>query len=175
MEDAWYYNDVMLLSEKNIVSGDGTGAFSPNNNVTREQFLKMLILATGIDAEEGENTFADVDENAWYKPYVLKAKNFGIVNGISDSEFGIGRNITRQDMAVMIARIIDKLNVKTTEIETDKFADENSISDYAKDSVGFMKSIGLIEGYNNEFRPLDNLTRAESATIIAKFIREFDF
>lgn len=175
LEDDWYYNDVMLLSEKAIVSGDGTGKFMPDSNVTREQFLKMLMLACGIDTEEGENTFDDVPEDAWYKPYVLKAKNFGIVNGISTTEFGIGNNITRQDMAVMIARITDKLDVEVEVTETPAFADDSEVSDYAKASVNFMKAIGLIEGYNNEFRPLDNLTRAESATIIAKIIREFDF
>lgn len=47
------------------------------------------------------------------------------------------------------------------------------VSSYAKDSVKFMKSIGLIEGYNNQFRPKDNLTRAEAATIISKFIKNF--
>ncbi len=61
----------------------------------------MIIEATGIEAEEAENTFADVGDE-WYKEYVLKAKNLGIVNGVSDTEFGIGSNITRQDMAVMI-------------------------------------------------------------------------
>ena len=174
-ESDWYFNDVKLLSEKAIVSGDGTGNFMPNNNITREQFLKMLMLACEIDTTESENTFGDVIDDAWYKPYVLKAKNIGIVNGISETEFGIGSNITRQDMAVMIARTIEKLGIETNAIESDKFVDENKVADYAKESVEFMKSIGLIEGYNNEFRPLDNLTRAETATIIAKIIRKFDF
>ena len=121
------------------------------------------------------NTFEDVNSDAWYKPYVLKAKKLGIVNGVSETEFGVGVNISRQDMAVMIARTIDKLDVETDKIEVDEFADEKSVSDYAKDSVELMKSIGLIEGYNNEFRPLDNLTRAEAATIIAKIIKNYDF
>ena len=137
--------------------------------------LSDICFACSLDAAETENTFTDVPEDAWYKPYVLKAKNAGIVNGVSETEFGIGTNITRQDMAVMIARTIEKLNIETNVIETDEFADEKYVSDYAKTSVEFMKSIGFIEGYNNEFRPLDNLTRAESATIIAKIIRGFDF
>ena len=99
------------MTEKGIVSGDDTGKFNPNDNITREQFLKMLVEAAGIETDEAENTFADV-KDAWYKPYVLKAKNFGIVNGISDTEFGIGSNITRQDMAVMITRTIEN-NIAT--------------------------------------------------------------
>ena len=161
------------MTEKEIVSGDGTGKFAPNDKVTREQFLKMIIEATGMDAETAENTFSDV-EDAWYKEYVLKAKNLGIVNGISDTEFGIGSNITRQDMAVMISRTIEKLGIKIEETEVEIFADDNNVSEYAKESVTFMKSIGLIEGYNNEFRPLDNLTRAESTKVISELLKLFE-
>ncbi|MBQ7953569.1 MAG: S-layer homology domain-containing protein [Clostridia bacterium] len=171
-KDDWYFESVVELSEKGIVSGDGSGKFMPNDNVTREQFLKMIIEAADIETVESENEFNDVLD-AWYKPYVLTAKNFGIVNGISDTVFGIGSNITRQDMAVMIARTIEKLGI---EIETDnvsEFTDIGIVSDYAKDSVTFMKSIGLIEGYNNEYRPGDNLTRAEAAKVICGLLKSF--
>ena len=164
-EDDWYFEYVTVLTEYGIVSGDGTGNFNPTANITREQFLKMLVEAAGIETDEAENTFADV-KDAWYKPYVLKAKNFGIVNGISETEFGIGSNITRQDMAVMISRTIEKLGIEIESKDVDEFADYSKVSDYARDGVIFMKSIGLIEGYNNEYRPNDNLTRAEAAKVI---------
>ena len=123
-----------------------------------------------IEIEEVENTFADVAD-MWYKPYVLKAKSFGIVNGISDTEFGIGSNITRQDMAVMISRTIKKLGIETEKTDVNAFADDGKVSDYAKESVLFMKSIGLIEGNNNEFRPIDNLTRAEASKVIYELLQ----
>ena len=130
----------------------------------------MLIEATGIETEETENVFVDV-KDMWYKPYVLKAKNFGIINGISDTEFGIGSSITRQDMAVMITRTISELGIKTEKTETDEFTDKNKVSDYATEAVGYMKSIGLIQGYNNEYRPRDNLTRSEAAKIIFELLK----
>ena len=131
----------------------------------------MLIEATDIETEEAENAFADVLSDAWYKPYVLKAKNFGMVNGISETEFGIGSNITRQDMAVMIARTIEKMNLEVEKLDVGTFADDEKVSDYASEAVAFMKSIGIIEGYNNEFRPLDNLTRAEASKIVFELIK----
>ena len=170
-ESDWYFDYVTELSENKIVSGDGTGKFNPSDNVTREQFLKMLIEATGIETAESENTFEDVLSGAWYKPYVLKAKNLGVVDGISDTEFGIGRNITRQDMAVMISRTIEKLGLSIDAVETDAFADDEKVSDYAKEAVTYMKSIGLIEGYNNEYRPIDNLTRAEASKVIYELLQ----
>lgn len=166
----WFYDCVTELSGKGIISGLGNGAFAPNDNVTREQFLKMLLLAAEIDFEEAENTFTDVEDNAWYKLYVLSAKKLGIVNGISETQFGIGENITRQDMAVMISRTLKKIDRIIDAEETEMFADDEKVSDYAKDAVTFMKSIGLIEGYNNEYRPLDNLTRAEAAKVISELI-----
>ena len=170
-ENEWYFKYVKELTEKEIVSGDGSGNFVPNSNVTREQFIKMLMIASDVETDESDNTFADVLDDAWYKPYVLKAKNFGIVTGISDTEFGIGTNITRQDMAVMISRAAEKLGLEIAENDTEEFADDDKVSEYAKQAVMYMKSIGLIEGYNNEFRPLDNLTRAESAKVISELLQ----
>ncbi len=163
----WHFKYVEDLTEKGIISGDGTGNFNPDSKVTREQFLKMLILASCAETEEAENTFEDVNYNDWYASYVLKAKKLGIVNGISDTEFGIGNNITRQDMAVMIARVLEIKGIKVEDSNVVGFSDAKDVSDYAKNSVKFMKSIGLIEGYNNQYRPLDNLTKAEAAKVIS--------
>ena len=169
-ENDWFYSYVTALSEKGIVSGNGDGAFNPNDNVTREQFLKMLLEAVGVEYTDVENTFADVDSSAWYSKYVLNAKNMGIVNGVSHTEFGIGANITRQDMAVMINRVIEKFNINVKETATENFEDFHKVSDYATDSVTKMKSIGLIQGYDNEFRPVDNLTRAEATKVIYELL-----
>jgi len=168
--DDWFYEDVMSLSESEIISGNGDGTFLPYSNVTREQFVKMLIIASGIDADEAENVFRDVPSDAWYTPYVLKARGYGIINGISDTEFGIGTHITRQDVAVMLSRAIQKLNMSVVESDVPSFEDGYKASDYAKDSIEYVKSIGLMKGFDNEFRPLDKLTRAEAATIISNLI-----
>ena len=103
-KDAWYYEAVESLTEQGVVNGDGTGRFNPDAPVTREQFVKMLLLATDTELLDVQNPFEDVDTNEWYSPYVLTAKEQGIVKGITDTVFGIGTNIVRQDMAVLIVR-----------------------------------------------------------------------
>jgi len=170
-EEDWFYGYVNELTEKGIISGDGSGGFAPQNNVTREQFLKMILIAANVKSEETENTFDDVSDTAWYKEYVLTAKNLGIVNGMSETRFGIGSNIIRQDMAVIITRLFEKLGISVETEKADEFTDAESVSEYAKEAVTFMKSIGLIQGYNNEFRPLDNLTRAEASKIISELLK----
>ena len=71
----------------------------------------------------------------------------------------------------MITRTLEKLGVEMDVEKAKDFADANKVSGYAKDAVSLMKSIGLIEGYNNEYRPLDNLTRAEAAKVICQLIK----
>lgn len=166
----WYAEAVLKLTEKGIVSGDGTGNFNPQDKVTREQFLKMIIEAADIATDNAENTFADVNSDAWYANYVLTAKKLGIVNGISEMEFGIGSPISRQDMAVFIERLINIKNFEVVKYEVEDFADASNVSDYAADAVANMKAIGLIQGYNNMYNPKDNLTRAEAATVIASLL-----
>ncbi len=168
----WYYNDVKELSANGIVSGNGDGKFMPADKVTREQFLKMIIEASGIKAEAGINTFEDVPPDAWYASYVKMGQKTGIITGITDTLFGIGNGITRQDMAVMLDRTLTVLDPEIDiAADVEKFADTDDVSAYASDAVHAMKSIGLINGYENMFRPKDTLTRAEAATVINNFFK----
>lgn len=167
--DAWYAKAVKKLTEKGIVSGDGTGNFNPTSTVTREQFVKMLLLAFGADLQDVDNTFADVDASAWYAPYVLTASKLGIVKGVNDSAFGIGDSILRQDMAVLIARVLETLGVEL-DTKSVAFTDDKEISNYAYDAVYAVKNLGIINGYDGAFSPKSVLTRAEAAQVISALI-----
>ena len=131
----------------------------------------MLTEAAKIE-NDGGSQFADVPSEAWYYPYISRAFNSGIVNGISDTEFGVGKNITRQDMSVMIYNTIVfcKADVKTENVHKE-FADYMQISDYAKEAVDKLVGMNLINGReNNNFAPLNNSTRAEAATLICRML-----
>ena len=166
----WYYDAVNTLTEKGIVSGDGTGKFYPTNNVTREQFVKMILEAIDVEVSAGDVSFADVTSGAWYEAYIATAVTNGIVNGVGDGKFGVGTNITRQDMAVLIERVLNFKNIEVEKAEVEPFADASSVADYAQNAVANMKAIGLIKGYDNNYNPKDNLTRAEAATVISSLL-----
>jgi len=165
----WAYENVKKLKELGIVDGDENGNFNPSGKVTREQFLKMLVLATDVNVSSTKTSFADVDENVWYAPYVAAGVNAGLINGITADTFGVGAEIVRQDMAVMIVRILNKHNITVTQT-SEVFDDDSSVSDYAKDAVYKVRDAGIIQGYNNKFSPKDSLTRAEAATVIIKML-----
>lgn len=164
---AWAKVAISAMAEKGIVSGDENGNFNPYNAVKREEFVKMLVVATGMYKPDAKCTFSDVIDGAWYSSYVASAYNSNMVYGVSEKDFGIGANITRQDMAVMCYRAAEKLNVLKKERDGVQFADAGNISDYAKDAVVALYEAGAINGIGNDlFDPTGTATRAQAAVII---------
>jgi len=157
----WAYESVNALAEKNIISK--AEMFGPDRNITREEFAKMLVNVLGIYDANAKSDFKDVDENSWYASYIASAKKHNIINGIDEENFGVGKEITRQDMAVMIYRA---LNLQSTDVEVN-FADHEEIADYAKDAIYVMQKEGIINGVgDNMFAPKTPATRAMAAKII---------
>jgi len=171
--DRWSYEFINELAAAGIISGDGTGNFRPTDRVSREEFLKMLVVALDLKAEESSDiAFGDVEEDAWYKEYVNIAVSLGVVNGISANQFGVGAPITRQDMAVMTLRALDAAEITLEGDLSVQFADVNEISIYAAEGVNALVSAGIINGSDGKFLPNDNLTREQAAKIIALVRRE---
>lgn len=167
----WYYTYVISLKNKGIIDGYDDGNFYPDNSITREEFLKLLISAAGIEFTDVADGFSDVDESDWFAPYVYTAKELNIVSGIDAENFGVGRPISRQDMSVMIYNLI-KMNKDVSESK-DEFADDSNIADYAVKAVYTMKTLGILNGYEDgTFNPQGQLTRAEAAKVISLFIME---
>ncbi len=165
----WAKDSIRALQLEGIISGDGNGGFAPERAVSREEFLKLAMLAAGINGNGTASVnFADVDPNAWYAPNVAAAYELGIVNGISETEFGIGQQITRADMAVMLKRILDATNVEAVPVKAAfRFQDGLEIPDYAIDDVAALCEAELLNGMgDNKFMPMASATRAEAAVAI---------
>lgn len=162
----WAESAVNKLFSEGIVSGDGLGYFRPEDNITREEFVKMLVLTFDISSAHQENmTFNDVVSDEWYYPYLQTAFQGGIVKGISEDTFGVGMSVSRQDAAALISRamkLTDKYNA-----DAELFTDEADISDYALKPVKILRQMGIISGYEDgSFRPLGTITRAEAAKML---------
>lgn len=163
----WAYGYIKTLTDKNIVSGSGDNNFYPESNVTREEFLKMLLCAMNIETANDTVAFDDVDSSAWYAPYVATAYQMGIVTGVDETTFGIGRNIARQDMAVMTARALKAQNIAANDTAEMNYRDMSDISDYAAESVRELAGLKVMNGdENNMFLPAAGATRAEASKIV---------
>ncbi len=160
----WAKEAVSAMADSGIVSGDENGNFRPNDAVTREEFVKMLVLASGKYNKDAVCSFDDVSKDAWYYSYVASAFENGVANGVSEKLFGTGQLLTRQDMAVLCARV--KSDIGKTRDDVD-FADGGEIADYAKDAVSKLYMAGVINGMgDNKFVPLGQATRAQCAQMI---------
>jgi len=162
----WANEPVEALAKLGVVSGKGNGKFDPESTVTREEFVKMIVGAFGIESKDGVIDFADVPASHWAYEYIRTAYAKNIVKGISWDKFGVGSPITRQDMAVIIMRVVKDKEIELTG-NASSFKDDNLIADYAKESVMELVAGGVINGYNDgTFRPEGPLTRAEAAKVI---------
>ena len=162
----WAAEAIGSLYETGVISGITSELFAPNEAVTREQFVKILVGAFGLYDENTEITFEDVSHDEWYYKYVSSAVSVGIVQGISESEFGAGLSITRQDAAVMLARAAVVLGSDLPVAEL-TFSDGDSIADYAEEAVASLARLEIIRGVDdNMFAPAAPITRAEATVMI---------
>ncbi len=171
-EDLWAYSYIKTLKDAGVVSGDEKNCFNPEENVSRQEFVKMLLTALKIDiGSNAELNFADVSESDWSYAYIRKAVELGIVRGISETEFDKTSSITRQDMAVMCVRAMKAAGSKIIYSSAGSFSDSEQIAEYAEGSVGAMLEKKILSGYDdNTFKPNKNALRSEAAKIICGII-----
>ena len=172
--EKWYYDEVMRAYDKGIMVGVSDDKFAPESPVTREMFVTALsrIAMTSVDQYyEPESVFSDVKTGKWYSDAIEWASTEGIVHGVSDTEFGIGQNVTREQIAAFVYRFITEYlyNVQDTESPADEFTDNPS--KYARDAIEFMRKTGLMSGKGKStFAPKQNATRAECAAILVRVV-----
>lgn len=165
-EVPWAFEAVTALANRGVVSGKGGASFAPNDNVTRAEFCKMVCICFGLYTE-GESSFADVAADSWYHIYVTSLANAGIINGTGDNCFSPDSFITRQDIAVILMRLIDKYGYQIPTLgENTVFADDAQIPEYAKESMYMLNSYGILTGSEGSALPADNATRAQAAVLI---------
>lgn len=162
----WAYEAISKLFSAGVISGRSDTIFAPNDFVTREEFAKLVVTAFGFNDDNYTNNYVDVPAGAWYEQYVCSATEHGICSGIGDSKFGVGANITRQDMCVMIYNAI-KANGDSLASGEIEFSDAADIADYASEAVGALANVGIVNGVgDNLFDPNGTATRAQAAVII---------
>lgn len=170
----WAHIAISTLSDKGIVNGKSEDKYCPDDYITREEFVKIIVCAAGVELNATGNRFDDVDENSWYAPYVNAAAENGLCGGMGDGKFGVGINITRQDAAVMIYNSLLKKNVEFTSTEEIRFNDSENISDYATEAVKQLSGKGIVNGDDNQcFNPKSLLTRAEAAQLVYNCIKYY--
>jgi len=166
----WAEEDIEIMAAKHITKGVTSDSYAPDGTITRAQFAALVVRALGLEGN-GSTTFTDVSQDAWYAKEVSLAADAGIVNGMGGGSFAPDQNITREQMAVMIARAYEDLVGKDLEGDSISFNDKDGISTWAVDAVKGAVNKSIITGFNdNSFRPKDNATRAQGIVMLKRLL-----
>lgn len=175
---AWYRADVLALVDKGVIQGTGSNRFSPESRLSRGAFVTMLCKTVLTPAEINryafKGSFEDVSQEHWANPYVNWAAENGIVKGRGDGTFGPDDPVSRQDMAVMVVNFAKVTDRQMPAVNAAiSFTDRGKISYYASASVTACQRAGVINGYTDRtFRPTQTASRAEAASMYARFLNK---
>lgn len=160
----WAYDSVMRMADRGIVKGTGNKMFSPNGIATAEQFLTLV----------GRVVFPDVKAEGadWSGPYVAEAKDKGLLVGTNVTDANLKGEISRYDMAVVLAKAVELLKVSATKADSSKVTDYGEVPTKYVDAVLTAYGSGLITGdENHNFNGQKSMRRNELATVMDRLLK----
>lgn len=169
----WAKKQIEVLAAKGIIEGTSETEFRPEMNITRADFITLLIRTLGLTAAVDSN-FDDISKSDYFYESAAIAKKLGIAQGVGNNKFNPGEQITRQDMMTITARAL-KLAKKLKETDTtvlDAFEDTGKVAPYAVQSIAELYKAGLVKGDGNILNPEGNATRAETAVLMYRILNQ---
>ncbi len=173
-EDAWYYDEVMYVTENGLMNGTSETEFSPEGNMTRAMLVTVLYRLDGEPEVTGTNSFTDVKDDVWYTDAVIWASENSIVGGYSEGLFGTNDNVTREQIALILYRYAGYKGYDvTSSAELTVYADSGNISPWATAAISWATAEGLITGLTETtLVPSGSATRAQVAAILMRFVEK---
>lgn len=172
------YNDIMNhwskqyfeeLAAQQMINGYLDGTIKPNENITRAEFMKILVNYFADENQSSRDTEGFTDcLGHWAEKDLLIAKEKGWLQGYEGKAFP-NDLITREEMITILMRISEK-EIKNSNKTIEQFSDASTISDWSRESIQKAISEGVLQGDNGRIKPKTNATRAESITMIYKFL-----
>ncbi len=159
---------IMKMHQHEYIKGDGDGFFRPEDSLTRAEFVTIINKMYDYTVE-AENVFSDVSANDWFLNDVLRAVQAGYIKGMGDGTFKPQNKVTREEVCVMLDRILGSERLPfVVEIS-------DTVSDWAKDSVEKLISnrLFVLEG-GGKFRATQPITRSEVCVALEKCIIDKD-
>ena len=173
-KEAWYRFGIDYCLQHGLMNGVGRPGqlvadhFEPNGNVTRAMLVTIVYRIAGEPSAKGlKIPFEDVESGRWYTSAIAWAADQEIVKGISEDTFAPDRNITREQLAVILYRYAGEPEAKGN---LAAYPDAGKVSEYALDAMKWVIGEGIIKGDNNRLLPQDYATRAQIATMIFRFL-----
>ncbi|BBH21707.1 hypothetical protein Back11_30520 [Paenibacillus baekrokdamisoli] len=176
----WAKAAIEALAAREVIQGIGIDTFGPAQNITRADFVTMLVRALDLKgvlnvngAVQDNKNFNDVFGSDYYYEAIGMAKQLNIISGTGNGSFNPKSEISRQEMFTIAARALtklEKLQTKGNMEQLSSFIDHGSVAEYAVDSIAGLIQEGLIEGEGNSLHPKANATRAEVAVFMERLL-----
>ena len=170
--NAWYYDEVDYAYQHGLFGGMSENTFEPETAMTRGMLVTVLWRLEGEKAA-GENSFSDVPDDEWYTKAVSWAAENNIVNGVGNNLFAPEAAVTREQMATILYRFAGWKRVGTEkQADLSSFPDAEKVSkDWALKPMKWAVAEGLINGSDGCLLPQDSATRAQTAAVLMRFIK----
>lgn len=174
--DMWNGNfaedDIRKLFSMEVLEGD-TKYYVPNQGITRSQFIRLMVKALGYDGYEGKTEMAiyeDVPSSHVNYPYVVKAYEIGLIQGVGHGHFNPDEIINRQEAFVIYTRALALSNKAAYKTTVTPFIDNDQIADWAKREIVALYNLGLVKGDSGYIKPTAKLSKAEGAALVNRMI-----
>lgn len=164
----WFAEDVRYAYENNLMKGITDDTFAPLTDITRAMIVTILYRMEGEPEVYTVNPFIDVADDAWYANAVKWASGFGIVKGMSDTEFAPDATITREQFAAILYRYAQYKGFDTEEeADISGYEDEAEIKEYAVKPIKWAVAKSFINGMTTtSLAPRGNASRAQASAIL---------
>ena len=150
--------------------GTSDTEFAPDASVTRGMAI-TIIYRLEKEPEAVGTPFVDVAADAWYAKAAAWGFENKVVGGVGDNKFAPDREITREQMAVMLYNYNNEISLNDVSFEITSYEDADKVSSWALSAMKWAVANKLINGKTADtLAPQDTLTRAEMATILKRFI-----
>jgi len=170
------FHNFKMLSRVGVIKGNDRGEANIYDNVTRAEAVAMVMRFLGLNKVAMQGTvriFDDVTSDKWFYREVLSAYYYGLVKGDSEKTFSPLRDVTREEVTVMIARALQYAGLRCSESTVTNYADEDKISHWARQAYELMER-NLVSDYDDTDRenpvrllnPQKPATRADIAYIL---------
>ena len=173
-EGDWFYDAVVYAYQNELMDGVGGNRFAPNSETTRAQLVTILYRLEGQPAVSGDLPFTDVETGIWYTDAILWAAQNNIVNGVSDTEFAPGDEITRQQLVTILYRYAEAKGYDVSaSADLSGYPDADQVQDYAQPAMAWAVAENIIQGMEDgTLKPAGNASRAQIATILMRFCED---
>ena len=173
-EGDWFYDAVVYAYQNELMDGVGGNRFAPNSETTRAQPATILYRLEGQPAVSGDLPFTDVETGIWYTDAILWAAQNNIVNGVNDTEFAPGDEITRQQLVTILYRYAEAKGYDVSaSADLSGYPDAGQVQAYAQPAMAWAVAENIIQGMEDgTLKPAGNASRAQIATILMRFCED---